>query len=74
MKKQEMIETLKTQGATLNKEIAELQEQFNYKKDQLIRIEGALEALDLLDDEPIKEPEVQQEVPDHTEAAKVLGI
>jgi len=74
MKKQEMLETLQTQGTNLNKEIVELQEQFNYKKDQLIRIEGALEALNLLDDEPIKEPEAQQEVPDHTEAAKVLGI
>ena len=74
MKKQEMLETLKTQGTNLNKEIVELQEQFNYKKDQLIRIEGALEALNLLDDESIKEPEAPQEVPDHTEAAKVLGI
>jgi len=75
MKKQEMIDTLKTQGENINKELTEMQLKFNNKKEQLLRIEGALEALSLLDDEPQPPaPKEKAEVPDHTSAAKALGI
>jgi len=75
MKKQEMIDTLKTQGENINKELTEMQLKFNSTKEQLLRIEGALEALSLLDDEPEPPaPKEKVEVPDHTSAAKALGI
>lgn len=73
MKKQEMLDTLKKQGETLLKEFSELQNQVTAKREQILRIEGALEALALLEDEtPVTSP--KEEVPDHTAAAKALGI
>ena len=73
MKKQEMLDTLKKQGETLLKEFSELQNQVTAKREQILRIEGALEALALLEDEtPVTSS--KEEVPDHTAAAKALGI
>ena len=48
MKKQEMLDTLQQQGKDIKKELVEMQDAFTQKKEQLIRIEGALEALSLL--------------------------
>ena len=73
MKKQEMLDTLKKQGETLLKEFSELQNQVTAKREQILRIEGALEALALLEDETPVTPS-KEEVPDHTAAAKALGI
>ncbi len=68
-----MLDTLKKQGETLLKEFSELQNQVTAKREQILRIEGALEALALLEDEtPVTPP--KEEVPDHTAAAKALGI
>ena len=58
MKKQEMTNTLSEKSEELKKEMVQLQEAFNAKKDQLARIEGALEALSVLepdDDQSITE-------------------
>ena len=53
MKKQEMIETLQSRGQELTKELTELQQQVTLKREQLLRIEGALEALGALEpDDP----------------------
>ncbi len=49
MKQQEMTTTLTERAETLRTELVELQNEFNTKKEQLIRIEGALEALGALD-------------------------
>lgn len=69
MKKQEMINTLTKQGENIRKEIVEMQQSFNTKKELLIRIEGALEALNALEDEtPVTD------TVDHTDAAAALGI
>ena len=68
-----MLDTLKKQGETLLKEFSELQNQVTAKREQILRIEGALEALALLEDEtPVTSS--KEEVPDHTAAAKALGI
>lgn len=56
MKKQEMTEMLTKQAQDLRQEIIKLQETFNLKKDQLIRIEGALEALSVLETTENLEP------------------
>ena len=66
MKKQEMIDTLTKQGQDIRKELIQIQESFNSKKEQLIRIEGALEALSILEEESLK-------VPDHSDALNALA-
>lgn len=69
MKKQEMVEYLNKQMDDLQKEIAQLQDAFAAKKETMIRITGALEALAALEpDEP------EQSVVDHSDAAAALGI
>lgn len=55
MKKSELVENLKQQSQTLRQELVQLQESFNTKKEQLIKVEGALEGLSYLDDD--EEPE-----------------
>ena len=59
MKKQEMTTTLTEKSEELRKEMVQLNELFNQKKEQLTRIEGALEALSAL--EPDDSPEVVDE-------------
>ena len=72
MKKQEMIDTLTKQGQDIKKELVQMQESFTVKKEQLIRIEGALEALSILEDETPPEPP-ESKVPDHSEALAALA-
>ena len=67
MKKQEMLDTLQQQGKDIKKELVEMQDAFTQKKEQLIRIEGALEALSLLEDETPENP------PDHSDAVQALA-
>ena len=52
MQKQEMIIQLRQNAENLKQELIQLQETFNTKKEQYVKIEGALEALSLLDEEP----------------------
>ena len=70
MKRQEMIDTLTKQGQDIKKELVQMQESFNAKKEQLVRIEGALEALAIveLEDPAIPEPPV-----DHSDALQTLA-
>ena len=49
MEKQEMLDDLNKQSETLKEELIKLEQQFNQKKEQFIRIQGALEALNVLD-------------------------
>ena len=63
-----MLDDLNGQLETLRKELIEMERTFNQKKEQFIRIQGAIEALTMLDSSTNPEP------PDHTEAAKALGI
>jgi hypothetical protein len=51
MKKDDMFENLMAKYTELRTELIELQNQFNVKKDEYIKIEGALEALNSLDSE-----------------------
>ena len=71
MKKQVMIDTLQQQGKDIKKELVQIQESFNQKKEQLIRIEGALEALSILEDETPDQPADQPA--DHSDAAMALA-
>jgi len=50
MQKQEMIAQLQQNAENLKQELMQLQETFNTKKEQYVKIEGALEALSLLED------------------------
>ena len=70
MKRQEMIDTLTKQGQDIKKELVQMQESFNTKKEQLVRIEGALEALSIveLEDPAIPEPPI-----DHSDALQTLA-
>ena len=63
-----MLDDLNGQLETLRKELLEMERSFNQKKEQFIRIQGAIEALTMLDSSTNPEP------PDHTEAAKALGV
>ena len=53
-----MTKTLTEKSEGLKSEMVQLQDAFNQKKDQLARIEGALEALSVLEpDDPLPAPE-----------------
>lgn len=54
-----MIEQLKKNSEILKKELVQLQDAFNIKKEQYVKIEGALEALSLLDSES-EEPQTKE--------------
>ena len=45
MKKQQMTETLTEKAIKLRDELLELEKQFNQKKEEFLKIQGALEAL-----------------------------
>ena len=47
-----MIEELSTKEAELRNELLELEKQFNVKKEQYLKIQGALEALEAVGGEP----------------------
>lgn len=49
MKAEEMIETLNERYETLKAELLAMEKDFNIKKEQFIRIQGAIEALNELD-------------------------
>jgi hypothetical protein len=51
MKKSEMTIQLQQSAETLKQELNQLQDTFNNKKEQYVKIMGALEALSLLDEE-----------------------
>lgn len=44
-----MLEDLTKQAEILQKDLIDLETQFNMKKDQFIRVQGAIEALTLLE-------------------------
>ena len=72
MKRTEMIESLQ-------KQLEETRRQYKEIKKLVYRLEGAVEALSVVepDDPPIEEKEEEEEkevVVDHTEAAKALGM
>ena len=49
MEKQEMLDDLNNQSEKLKEELIKLEQDLNQKKEQYIRIQGALEALNVLD-------------------------
>ena len=65
-----MIDTLTKQGQDLKKELIQMQESFNAKKEQLIRIEGALEALSIVENE---DPSIPEPPTDHSDALQTLA-
>ena len=50
MNKTEMTAQLTQRSEELRKELVQMQEAFNNRKEQLIKVEGALEALSILDE------------------------
>lgn len=48
MNQQEMVETLTTQAQQLAEELQSLERQFTAKKEQFLKVQGALEALNEL--------------------------
>ena len=57
-----MLENLTKQAQDLSQELQKMEKDFNFKKEQFIRIQGALEALNALEpEESIINPEVLQE-------------
>ena len=55
MDSQKMFEDLSKQAEVLKKDLIDLEQQFNMKKEQFIRIQGALEALSLVNQEETEE-------------------
>jgi hypothetical protein len=51
MKPQEMLDNLNEQATNLQKELMELERTFNTKKEQFIRLQGAIEAITILQQE-----------------------
>lgn len=62
MKQQEMKESLTKQAQDIAQELQQLEKDFNLKKEQFLRVQGALEVLNVLETEtPSVDPEVLQE-------------
>ena len=59
MQKSEMTSQLQQSAETLKQELTQLQDTFNTKKEQYVKIMGALEALALLDEE-VQEPATEE--------------
>lgn len=57
MGQREILEDLLSQSKILQKDLIELEQQFNIKKEQLIRIEGAIEVLNMIQNEENKNEE-----------------
>jgi len=57
MDSQKMFEDLSKQAEVLKKDLIDLEQQFNMKKEQFIRIQGALEALSLVNQKETEEYE-----------------
>lgn len=57
MDSQKMFEDLSKQAEVLKKDLIDLEQQFNMKKEQFIRIQGALEALSLVNQKETEEEE-----------------
>ena len=55
MDSKKMFEDLSKQAEGLKKDLIALEQQFNMKKEQFIRIQGALEALSLVNQEETEE-------------------
>ena len=49
MKPDDMLEELTDKGEKLKNELMELEQMFNIKKEQYLKIQGAIEALEALD-------------------------
>jgi hypothetical protein len=52
MNSKEMLDNLKTQSENLKKDLIELEQLFTMKKEQFLKVQGAIEALDALEGDP----------------------
>jgi chaperonin cofactor prefoldin len=52
MKSKEMLEELKSQAEDLRKDLIDLEQLFSMKKEQFIKVQGAIEALSALEETP----------------------
>ena len=72
MNKEQLIASVTKEAQDLQKEMNELQNQFNQRKERLIKLSGALEALNALSDvNPLEK--VIEETPDHSSAMSALS-
>ena len=55
MNSKEMLDNLKTQSENLRKDLIDLEQLFNMKKEQYLKVQGAVEALTALE-EPLDKP------------------
>lgn len=55
MEKEEMLDDLTKQQDQLKDELIDMERKFNSKKEQFIRIQGAIEALNILGSKPKEE-------------------
>ena len=51
MNSKEMLDNLKTQSENLRKDLIDLEQLFTMKKEQFIKVQGAIEALDALEED-----------------------
>jgi hypothetical protein len=58
MQKTQMVETLVEKGNKLRDELLSLEKEFNTKKEEFLKIQGALEALDVLSDDVMSDTDV----------------
>ena len=56
MEPSQMLEELIEKGENLKKELLELEQEFNMKKEQFIKIQGAIEALNAVSDQLAPNP------------------
>ena len=75
MNKEQLIASVTNEAQDLQKEMNELQNQFNQRKERLIKLSGALEVLSALNDSKPENPleKVIEETPDHSSAMSALS-
>ncbi len=75
MNKEQLIASVTKEAQDLQKEMNELQNQFNQRKERLIKLSGALEALNALSDSKSETPleKVIDGTPDHSGAMAALS-
>jgi predicted aldo/keto reductase-like oxidoreductase len=56
MNSKEMLDNLKTQSENLRKDLIDLEQLFTMKKEQFLKVQGAIEALDALEGDTEETP------------------
>lgn len=70
MNSKEMLDNLKTQSENLRKDLIDLEQLFTMKKEQFLKVQGAIEALDALEGNSEEPLDTTPKMPYNTQVTK----